>query len=257
METQALKKVIEAVEKNEKVALVTVIRASGTSPAKQGLTMAVSEDKSTSGTVGGGSVELNIINTSLDQLEKEENRNYIYKSEDVEVEVFIKVFNTREKLLIVGGGHVGHEIYKIAKLQNFYTVIFDSREEFANRERFPYADEIHGGDIEKKLKRYKIDEKCYIVACGPNHAQDEMVIKTCIDRGASYLGMLGSRRKIKSIKESLIDKGITKTSLDKIYSPIGINTGGDSIAEIGFGIFGEILAVKNNCEINHMKDIKK
>lgn len=257
MEILALKKVIEEVEKNKKVALVTVIRESGTSPAKQGLSMAVEEDGSTTGTVGGGSVEFELIDLALEQLKKEESTNYLYKSENAEVEVFIRVFTTREKLLIVGGGHVGHEIYKIASLQKFYTVIFDSREDFANRERFPHADEIHGGDIEKKLKDYKIDDKCYIVACGPNHAQDQMVIKTCIDRGAKYLGMLGSRRKIRSIKENLIEEGISKTSLDKIYSPIGINTGGDSIAEIAFGIFGEILAVKNNCQINHMKDMKK
>ena len=257
MEIISLKKVIEQVEKNKKVALVTVIEESGVSPAKQGLTMAVLEDKSTFGTVGGGGVEYEIAKIASDQLEKGESINYCYQGENAKVNVFIKIFNTRDKLLIVGGGHVGYELYKVAKTQKFYTVVFDERKEFANRERFPKADEIHLGDMGENLESYNIDEKCYIVACGPSHTHDEMTIRKCIDRGAKYLGMLGSRRKIKTIRENLINEGVSEESLDQIYAPIGINTGGDSVNEIAFGIFGEILAVKNNCEINHMKDIRK
>lgn len=257
MEIIALKKVVEQVEENKKVALVTVIEESGVSPAKQGLSMAVVEDKSTFGTIGGGGVEYEISKIAFDQLEKGESIKYSYKGENTKVDVFIKVFNTREKLLIAGGGHVGHELYKIAQTQKFYTVLFDEREEFANKDRFPEADEIHFGNIGDSLESYAIDDKCYIVACGPSHTHDEMTIRKSIDRGARYLGMLGSRRKIKMIKENLTDEGISEKSLDEIYAPIGINTGGDSISEIAFGIFGEILAVKNNCEINHMKDMKK
>lgn len=257
MEITAIKKVIEQVDKNKKVALVTVIRESGTSPAKQGLSMALLDDKSIYGTIGGGSVEYNIVDVAYQQLLKGKDANYIYQGENAEVEVFIKIFNNREKVLIIGGGHVGYEIYKIAELQKFYTVIFDSREGIANRERFKYADEIYCGDLEELLKNYNIDDKSYVVSCAPTHQQDEIAMKTCIDRGAKYIGMLGSRKKIKTIKENLSKQGVSKESLDEIYSPIGINTGGDSVHEIAFGIFGEILAVKNNCKINHMKDIKR
>lgn len=257
MEVIPFKKVIEQVEENKKVALVTVIEESGISPAKKGLSMAVVEDKSIFGTIGGGSVEYEVARVAFEQLEKEESINYCYKSENAKVDVFIKVFNTTEKLLIIGAGHVARELYKIANIQNFYTVIFDDREKLLNRENFPQADEIYIGDTIGRLKQYKIDENCYIVVCGATHIKDQMAIEACIDRGAKYLGMLGSRKKIKEIKENLANKGISQKSLDEIYAPIGINTGGDSVSEIAFGIFGEVLAIKNNCEINHMKDIKK
>ena len=257
MELIAIKKVIEEVEKNRKVALVTVVSASGTSPAKQGLSMAVTDDETTFGTIGGGGVEFEVTSQALQQLEKEETTTYCYKREDVEVEVLIKIFNSREKLIIVGAGHVAYELYKIANLQKFYTVIFDEREDLTNRDRFRQADEIHCGDIEKGLEEYDIDDKCFIVACGPTHYQDQIAIRKCIDRGAKYVGMLGSRKKIATIKENLLSEGVSAESLDKIYAPIGINTGGDSVNEIAFGIFGEILAIKNNCEINHMKDMRK
>lgn len=257
MEIRALEKIIEQVEKNKTVALVTVLSESGVSPARIGLVMAVEEDGTTSGTVGGGHIELEITKVAMEQLKSGESRKHIYRGENAVLEVFIRVFKTREKLIIVGGGHVAHELYKIALLQKFYTVIFDSREECANREKFQFADEIYLGDVAENLKDYDIDDTCFIVACGPTHQQDEDTLRECLGRGAKYVGMLGSRKKIKCIKANLSRDGISEAELDSVYAPIGITTGGDSVAEISFGIFGEILSVKNNCRINHMKDIKK
>lgn len=257
METLALEKVIEQVKKNKRVALVTVISESGVSPAKVGKAMAVIEDGSSIGTIGGGHVEFEITKIVIDKLKSEESVKHIYKDENAIVEVFIRVFKSREKLLIVGGGHVANELYKIAHLQKFYTVVFDSREECLNRDNFEFADEIFLGNVSENLENYDIDESCFIVACGPTHSQDEETLRVCLERGAKYIGMLGSRKKIRTIKENLLKKGINQSELDKVYAPIGITTGGDSLPEIAFGIFGEILAVKNNCTINHMKDTKK
>lgn len=257
MNTLALEKVIEQVEKNNRVALVTVISESGISPARVGLMMAVEDDGKTTATVGGGHVELEITKKALIQLKIGESNTHTYRGENAVVEVFIRVFETREKLIIAGGGHVAHELYKIGHLQKFYTVIFDSREDCANREKFKFADEIFQGDVGANLRDYNIDDKCFIVACGPTHKQDEETLRATLGRGAKYIGMLGSRKKIKSIKEHLSGEGISDKELDSVYAPIGITTGGDTVAEISFGIFGEILAVKNDCTINHMKDIKK
>ena len=257
MQILALKKIVEQVEKNKKVALVTVLSVEGTTPCRPGMNISICEDCTSTGTVGGGGVELGITKQAIKQLESGESSLYSFEKENLKVDVFIKIFDSREKLIIVGAGHVGQELYKIANLQKFYTVIIDSRPELANRDKFREADEIHLANEEEILKSYNIDEKSYIVACGPTHSQDEMTIRRCIDRGAKYIGMLGSRKKIASIKENLKSEGISDESLDAIYAPIGINTGGDSVAEIAFGIFGEILSVKNNCQINHMKDIKK
>lgn len=257
MEIIAIKKIVEQVEKNNTVALVTVVSVEGVVPSKLGMNMAVLNDASTAGTVGGGTVEHEITKIALEKMNKEEDTLYSYKKKDLKIDFLIKIFRSREKLIIVGAGHVGFELYKIANLQKFYTVIVDPRSELNNRDRFTEADEIYLGDIGEVLSKYKIDDKCYVVACGPNHNQDEMTIRKCIDRGAKYIGMLGSRKKISSIKIKLRDEGISNESLNKIYSPIGINIGGDSLAEIAFGIFGEILAIKNNSQINHMKDMKK
>ncbi|AFS79864.1 xanthine dehydrogenase accessory factor XdhC [Gottschalkia acidurici 9a] len=264
MDTIVLKRVYESIKKNNKIALVMVTNVKGVTPARVGLSMCVTEDGFTIGTVGGGKMEFEVVNKSLECLKSGISETFCYKQEvsevakigDVEIGLFIKVFNPKEKLLIVGGGHVGFTLYQIAKSQDFYTVIFDSREEFCNKDRFPEADELHVGDIEENLKRYNIDEKCYIVASGHEHKQDEIVVKSCIDRGAKYLGMLGSSKKIKTIKENLMKEGISKESLEKVYMPIGLNMGGDSLKEIAFGIFGEILVVKNNAKIDHMKNIK-
>lgn len=232
METLALEKVIEEVQKNKSVALVTVINESGISPSKVGQTMALIEDGTTFGTIGGGHVEFEITKSVLECLKSGESKTHTYRGESAVVEVFIKVFKEKKKLLIVGGGHVAHELYKIAHIQKFHISVFDSREECANRERFEFADEIFSGSVADNLRDYNIDETCFIVACGPTHTQDEDTLRVCIGRDARYIGMLGSRKKISKIKENLLEQGISKEELDKIYAPIGITTGGDSLLRL-------------------------
>lgn len=267
MDITLLEKVTEQVRKNKKVSLVTVTKVQGVTPAKVGLNMAVFEDKTTIGTVGGGDMEFKVTNKAMDYIKEGKSSSFEYKSDEkqkkagiigeVKVEVFIKTYTPKPKLIIVGGGHVGTEIYKLATAQDFYTLVLDSREEYCSKKKFEYAHELHLGNVEKKLKDYDIDENCYIVACGHTHIQDEIVVKTCIDRGAKYIGMLGSTKKIKTIKENLIKQGISSESLEKVYMPIGINIGGDTAKEIAYGILGEIIAVKNNANIEHMRDIKR
>lgn len=254
METTLIETIDKELKKSNKISLVTVTSVEGITPSKVGMMMVVFDDGTSIGTVGGGNFELVVRNRSLKQLEVGESELFNYKSSTVNIDTFIKVFNPKEKLIIVGGGHVGYEVYKIAKTQDFHIAIFDTREEICNKERFPEADELYLGDTQKNLKDYHINERCYIVATGHNHEQDEVTIKSCIDRGAKYLGMLGSRRKIKTIKDNLMKEGLSKNSLENIYAPIGIKIGGDTAKEIALGIVAEIISVKNGVDTKKYTD---
>ncbi|WDU82385.1 XdhC family protein [Caloramator sp. Dgby_cultured_2] len=122
----------------------------------------------------------------------------------------MKVIGSREKLLIVGGGHVALELYKFAKLLNLYVVIFEDREEFGNRERFPEADEIVLGDIVTNLKNYPIDDRCFIVIVTRGHEYDEAALREVITRDAKYIGMIGSKNKVNYIFSNLKKKATKK-----------------------------------------------
>lgn len=268
MEGKILKAVSSAVERGIETAVVTVLEVKGSSPGKEGSMMAVFSDGSILGTVGGGALEYEFIKEALKAIK--ENKSCEKSFELTEkgslhmkcggfVRAYIKVFAKREKLLIMGGGHLGAELYTLGKFLNKYVVIFDDREEFANRERFPEADEIILGKMKETVKNYSIDENSYIIIVTRGHENDKECLKAILDKKVSpkYIGMVGSRGKVLSTYKELLDKGYLKEELKKIYSPIGLDISSSEPKEIALGIMAEITAVKNQKTGEHMRDIRK
>ena len=268
MEGKILKAVSSAVEKGIETAVVTVLEVKGSSPGKEGAMMAVFSDGSILGTVGGGALEYEFIKEALKAIK--ENKSCEKSFELTEkgslhmkcggfVRAYIKVFAKREKLLIMGGGHLGAELYTLGKFLNKYVVIFDDREEFANRERFPEADEIILGKMKETVKNYSIDENSYIIIVTRGHENDKECLKAILDKKVfpKYIGMVGSRGKVLSTYKELLDEGYLKEELKKIYSPIGLDISSSEPKEIALGIMAEITAVKNQKTGEHMRDIRK
>lgn len=268
MEGKILKAVSSAVERGIETAVVTVLEVKGSSPGKEGSMMAVFSDGSILGTVGGGALEYEFIQEALKAIK--ENKSCEKSFELTEkgslhmkcggfVRAYIKVFAKREKLLIMGGGHLGAELYTLGKFLNKYVVIFDDREEFANRERFPEADEIIFGKMKETVKNYSIDENSYIIIVTRGHENDKECLKAILDKKVfpKYIGMVGSRGKVLSTYKELLDEGYLKEELKKIYSPIGLDISSSEPKEIALGIMAEITAVKNQKTGEHMRDIRK
>ena len=268
MEGKILKAVSSAVEKGIETAVVTVLEVKGSSPGKEGSMMAVFSDGSILGTVGGGALEYEFIQEALKAIK--ENKSCEKSFELTEkgslhmkcggfVRAYIKVFAKREKLLIMGGGHLGAELYTLGKFLNKYVVIFDDREEFANRKRFPEADEIIFGTMKETVKNYSIDENSYIIIVTRGHENDKECLKAILDKKVSpkYIGMVGSRGKVLSTYKELLDEGYSKEELKKIYSPIGFDISSSEPKEIALGIMAEITAVKNQKTGEHMRDVRK
>lgn len=268
MEGKILKAVSSAVEKGIETAVVTVLEVKGSSPGKEGSMMAVFSDGSILGTVGGGALEYEFIQEALKAIK--ENKSCEKSFELTEkgslhmkcggfVRAYIKVFAKREKLLIMGGGHLGAELYTLGKFLNKYVVIFDDREEFANRKRFPEADEIIFGTMKETVKNYSIDENSYIIIVTRGHENDKECLKAILDKKVSpkYIGMVGSRGKVLSTYKELLDEGYSKEELKKIYSPIGLDISSSEPKEIALGIMAEITAVKNQKTGEHMRDVRK
>ena len=268
MEGKILKAVSSAVEKGIETAVVTVLEVKGSSPGKEGAMMAVFSDGSILGTVGGGALEYEFIKEALKAIK--ENKSCEKSFELTEkgslhmkcggfVRAYIKVFAKREKLLIMGGGHLGAELYTLGKFLNKYVVIFDDREEFANKERFPEADEIILGKMKETVKNYSIDENSYIIIVTRGHENDKECLKAILDKKVSpkYIGMVGSKGKVLSTYKELLNEGYSKEELKKIYSPIGLDISNSEPKEIALGIMAEITAVKNQKTGEHMRDIRK
>ncbi|EPY2304853.1 XdhC family protein [Clostridium sporogenes] len=266
MEQDILRNIYKSVNNGDTVALATLTHISGSSPGKAGSIMAVWENGEIQGTVGGGKVEYEIINKSIKCIKNNESSNFKYKLNESgelgmqcggEAEGFIKIFAPETKLIIVGAGHISFHIHKIAKILNFYTVIIDDRENFANNERFPNANEIIVEKVDKALSEYPINKSTYIIIVTRGHKDDALALETVVSKNAAYIGMIGSSNKTSYVMNNLIAKGVCREDLKKVFAPIGLDIASEKPEEIAAGILSEVLLIKNKGTLNHMKDLKK
>jgi len=151
----------------------------------------------------------------------------------------------RCRLVIVGGGHVGQAVGNLASDVDFDVWVVDDREEYVSRERFPKAERRMCGPIHRVLREIDItpDTYCLIVTRGHNH--DEEALLRLIDRGARYVGMIGSKRKIRLIFDDLLQAGVSAESLASVYAPVGIDVGSQTVPEIAISIVAELVAHRN------------
>jgi xanthine dehydrogenase accessory factor len=154
----------------------------------------------------------------------------------------------RITLLIVGGGHVGQAVAKLAAEVDFDVWVMDDRERYASRERFPAAQRLLVGDIGTTLKdlaRRDINSATYCLIVTRGHSHDEEALYHLAPTSAGYVGMIGSKRKIKLIYEDLVAKGIPKEVLERVHAPLGFDIGSQTVPEIAVSIVAELIACRN------------
>jgi xanthine dehydrogenase accessory factor len=263
MSNTLLEEVNEQVKNGNFVALSIITKACGSSPRGEGTMMGVLRDGTVIGTIGGGAVEDEIIKSSIESIETQKSGRYEYSLNEAnkelnmvcggKIEVFIKVLMPRRKLLIVGGGHIALPLHFIANVLGYDIVVFEDREEYCNWERFKLANELLLGDIKENLKKYPINNQCSIVIITRGHSYDYEALKTVIDTEANYIGMIGSKVKVKKNISKLLDEGFSKDLLKNVYAPIGIELGGERPEDIALSIMAEISLVINNGKLTHKK----
>ncbi len=151
----------------------------------------------------------------------------------------------RCRLVIVGGGHVGKAVADLAADLEFDVWIVDDRAEFTSTERFPRAERRISGQVDQVLPELEItpDTYCLIVTRGHNHDQEALF--HLVNRGARYVGLIGSRRKIKLIFDNLLAAGVPREALEQVYAPLGIDIGSQTVPEIAVSICAELVAHRN------------
>ena len=147
-------------------------------------------------------------------------------------------------LLIAGAGHVGAELAKLCVRLEFRVVVVDDRADFANAERLPPPIEPIAGDMTKTLRDFPIDLATYVVIVTRGHRHDEQALAAVIDSNARYLGMIGSQRKIKVIRDNLIAAGVEPGRLDRVHAPIGLPIHAVTVPEIAVSIAGQLVEVR-------------
>jgi len=230
----------EAVQRNEPVALATIVEVKGASPAQVGFKLLIRPDGNVVGNVGGGELEQRIRDEAAAALRDGQSRlaHYALREEGPdavgmvcggEVTVFVEPYQPAPTLLIVGGGHIGRPLADMARLAGFNVQVVDVRSE---RATVPQLDPA------------TITPWSYVVIITETHVADEQALRQVLDTPAAYVGMIGSRRKIRAILGDLQAEGICADRLSRVRAPIGLDLGGRQPAEIAVAILAEIVQVR-------------
>lgn len=155
------------------------------------------------------------------------------------------------QLIIAGAGHIGKALSHLGKLLDFEVTVWDDREEFANKENLPDADNVLSGKLENSLAKVNAKRDTFIVIVTRGHRQDSDVLKLFVESEAVYTGMIGSRKKVAQVRQQFLKNGwATEEQWDKIYTPVGLKIGSKSVQEIAVSIAAELIQVRN--ELNKM-----
>jgi xanthine dehydrogenase accessory factor len=151
----------------------------------------------------------------------------------------------RIRLVIVGAGHVGQAVANLAAQVDFDVWVVDDRSQYANAERFPLAQCILVGPIEEVLTSLQVTPRTYALIVTRGHGHDQEALYHLASTPASYIGLIGSRRKIRLIFEGLRDLGVREADLHRVAAPVGLEIGSQSVTEIAISIVAELIARRN------------
>jgi xanthine dehydrogenase accessory factor len=247
--------VAEALRRGEPAALVTIIRAQGSTPQRVGAKMLVFPDGRTVGTIGGGCYEneafwkaRTAIETRQPIIAKYELADDIAEDSGLicggQMEVYIEPIEPAPALYLVGAGHVSYHLAQAAHTVGFKIHVIDDREKFANTERFPDAEEVVVDAIPEWLTQAELPAHAFAVILTRGHRHDLDALRALAPKDIRYLGLIGSRAKVARIYEALKADGIAPERLRKVHAPVGLDLGAVTPQEIAVSILAEMIAVK-------------
>lgn len=159
--------------------------------------------------------------------------------------ILIEPFLPKPRLIIFGGGHVSKPLSEFASRVGFSVTIVDDRPFFANTGRFPEADRVICESFEKSFELINLRKSDFVVIVTRGHRYDALVLTKVLQHTLSYVGMIGSNRKVKGMKEELISEGFSKDKLDSICAPIGLDINSITPDEIAVSIVAQLISYKN------------
>jgi xanthine dehydrogenase accessory factor len=160
-------------------------------------------------------------------------------------EVLVEPLRPQPQLVIAGGGHVGQAVAGLALAVGFDVLVIDDRPEFTQSERFPNGVVTRCGEIAGQLASLPLGRDAYVVLVTRGHRDDAAALAACIDKPLAYLGMIGSRSKVRKIREEFLQSGLASAAeFDRVYSPIGLDVGSVTVPEIAVSIVAQLIAVR-------------
>ncbi len=228
------------VEQNNTVDIITVVE--GPQPDQIGKIILVA---------GNGQVRSEVDGAVTSLVGEKVNDNAWRKPVMIEVDseatgsyrLFWDRLATKYQALVLGGGHISQPLTEVLSLIGFDVKVFDDRPEFANTERFPAASAVVCDNFAKVLDHFSIDANTAVIIVTRGHRYDLDCLRLTVNSEARYLGMIGSKRRVKGVMEILAGEGAPAEKLHRVKTPIGFDIKAETPAEIAISIVAELIAV--------------
>lgn len=255
--------IIKSINDNKPFVIASIIESKGSTPRHIGK-MLVKPDGSITGTVGGGPAEFFIIQEAVKAIETGQSKvvKYVLNADiekglnmncGGELSVFIEVVEAKPKLILIGAGHVGQATAKIGDSVGYQVIVVDDRTNYADVNMYPMANAIYLSDtigkaIDKAMEigedgKIVFDNNSYIVIATKD--ADGSALRKVINSNASYVGMIGSKRKVKKLLQEMAAEGVSSEKLQQVYAPIGLDIGSETPEEIAVSIMSEIMKIRS------------
>ncbi len=236
---EAIARVVDLIQNGETFCLVTVVE-SADSDVPVGRKLIVLRDGSLEGRLGTDRINSRVRDLALNAIQKNERST-------VEVErgvrVFLDVLAAEARLLVCGAGHIAIPLARFAREVGFYVTVLDDREDFAHPSRFPNCDVI-AQDFITALRDMPSGASTYVVVITRGHEHDVDCLGEILKKETAYVGLIGSRRRVRIVLEGLEKAGISRKRLKEVFTPIGLPIGAESPDEIALSIISEIVCVR-------------
>lgn len=235
-------------------ALCIIIETQGSTPRHVGSKMLVYPDGRFVGTVGGGELESRVIAEAIEAMGDGQPRKLFYKMNDPaqgdpgvcggQLEVFVEPIVPKPLLVVIGGGHVGQAVVHLAKWLGFRVAVSDDRAEFCNPEMLPEADEYYPVSMAELPGHLEITPWTTLVLTTRGADFDAAGLPVLLKTSASYIGVIGSRRRWAHAVKLMKEAGVSEKALERIHSPIGLELNAETPPEIAVSIMAEIIMMR-------------
>jgi len=238
------------------VVLCTLTRKEGSGPRDEGAKMLVEPDGAVYGTIGGGSMERQLIDEALKAISEGKPRKMNFamgvepKKGDIvvdskcggEVTIFLDVIKPNPRVIMIGSGHIAKPTAELAALTGFEVILIDDAKS-ATKERFPNV-EIHTGNFKEALKEVKAYSSDYLVIVHGETDYELQTLRRFLPDKLAYMGLLGSKNKARKHMEQLVSEGYVNADFVRLSGPIGIDIGAETPEEIAVSIVAELIEAR-------------
>jgi len=257
--------IVQLLSNGTRAALATVIAGKGATPRKDSAKMLIYEDGGQRGTIGGGSMEAEVcreaqllIETGKPKLLKFDLTNIDPEESALvcggSMQVYVEPILPDPTLFIFGAGHVSRAVAVAVRPLGFKTIIVDDRAKYANPDRFPEADAIYSDGWEASFEKLVINRNSNIFIATRAHQFDLLCLRFAVQSAARYIGMLGSRKKAKTLLDQLEREGIDAAEFQRVFVPAGLDIGSETPEEIAVSIAAELIAARKKTDLRLIKD---